>query len=185
MAKEQNTTPISITFTYPFVERTSKPITDEHIQNVDTDTAVYVLSRNSGEGNDRFYEPGDYLLMKDEIKNLIFLTQHFKKVILLLNVGGVIDTTQIDAIPGINTILYISQSGNQIGNIAADLLVGKSIPSGKLSTTWARNYNDYPYASQFSHQNGDWHDEWYKEGIYAGYRYFDRLNIEPRYCFCY
>ena len=185
MAKEKNTTPISITFSYPFVERTSEIITEAHIQNINTDTAVYVLSRNSGEGNDRFYEPGDYLLMKDEIKNLIFLTQHFKKVILLLNVGGVIDTAQIDAIPGINSILYISQSGNQIGNIVADLLVGKSIPSGKLSTTWAHNYNDYPYASQFSHQNGDWHDEWYKEGIYVGYRYFDRLNIEPRYCFGY
>lgn len=185
MAKEQNTSPISITFTYPFVERTSELITEEHVKSIDTDTAVYVLSRNSGEGNDRFYETGDYLLMKDEIQNLIFITQRFKKVILLLNVGGVIDFTQIDAIPGINSILYISQSGNQIGNIVADLLIGKSIPSGKLSTTWARNYNDYPYASQFSHQNGDWHDEWYKEGIYVGYRYFDRLNIEPRFCFGY
>ena len=123
--------------------------------------------------------------MEDEIKNLLFLSQHFKKLIVLLNIGGVIDAKQFDLIPGIGAILYISQCGNQTGNIAADLILGKVSPSGKLSTTWALNYNDYPYASQFSHENQNWDDEYYKEGIYVGYRYFDNFNITPRYCFGY
>ena len=54
-----------------------------------------------------------------------------------------------------------------------------------LSTAWALNYCDYPFSSEFSHQNGNWHDEYYKEGIFVGYRYFDRLNITTRYCFGY
>lgn len=47
------------------------------------------------------------------------------------------------------------------------------------------NYNDYPCSSQLSHQNGDWHDEYYKKGLYIGYRYFDRFNITPQYFFGY
>ena len=123
--------------------------------------------------------------MENEIKNLTFLGQHFEKVTVLLNVGGVIDVKQIDAIQGISAVLYISQCGNQTGNIVADLLLGKSIPSGKLTTTWAVNYSDYPSASEFSHENGNIDDEYYKEGIYVGYRYFDKFNITPRYCFGY
>lgn len=124
-------------------------------------------------------------LMEDEIKNLKFLAQHLKKVIVLLNIGGVIDAKQIDSITGIGAILYISQCGNQTGNIVADLLLGKVTPSGKLSTTWAENYSDYSFHSEFSHENGSWHDEYYKEGILVGYRYFDTFNITPKYCFCF
>lgn len=103
---------------------------------------------------DRLEKPGDYLLNECEIKNLTFLGQHFKKVIVLLNIGGVIDIKQITSIPGIGAILYISQCGNQTGSIVADVLLGKSSPSGKLSTTWAMNYIDYPFASEFSHLKG-------------------------------
>ncbi|KAK8842125.1 hypothetical protein M9Y10_026352 [Tritrichomonas musculus] len=184
-AKEMGTSDSIMSMEYPFIERSVPLITNEHIQNVDTDIAIYGLARISGEGSDRFTEPGDYNLMENEIKNLTFLGQHFKKVIVLLNIGGVIDGKQIEMIPGIGCILYVCQAGNQTGNIVADLLLGKVSPSGKLSTTWALNYNDYPYSSQFSHQNKDWHDEYYKEGIYVGYRYFDRFNITPQYCFGY
>ena len=184
-AQERNVSEAILSMEFPLVEKTLPLIKDEHIKDAGTDVAIYALGRISGEGSDRFTNPGDYLLMEDEIKNLTFLGQHFKKLILLLNIGGVIDAKQIDSIPGIGAVLYISQCGNQSGNIVADLLVGKASPSGKLSTTWAMNYKDYPYASDFSHENGNWNDEYYKEGIYVGYRYFDRFNITPRYCFGY
>ena len=184
-AKKRNTNPAIYSMEFPFYEKSVPLITNEHLQGVDTDVAIYGIARISGEGYDRKPAPGDYNLMENEIKNLTLLGQRFKKVIVLLNVGGVIDVKQIEQIPGIGAILYVCQAGNQTGNIVADLVLGKVVPSGKLSTTWALNYNDYPSASQFSMQNGNWNDEYYNEGIYVGYRYFDRFNITPKYCFGY
>ena len=115
--------------------------------------------------------------MESEIKNLTLLGQRFKRFVALLNIGGVIDCKQLDTIQGIGAVLYISQCGNQIGNICS--------LSGKLSTTWAKYYEDYPSAKEFSYVNGNWNDEYYKECIYVGYRYFDKFNITLRYCFGY
>ncbi|KAK8876164.1 hypothetical protein M9Y10_006353 [Tritrichomonas musculus] len=184
-AKRRNTSEANTAMIVPFYEKSVPLITDEHLQNTETDLAIYVIGRISGEGADRYDKPGDYYLMENEIKNLKLLASKFKKLVVLLNVGGVIDIKQLDEIQGIGAILYISQCGNQIGNITADLLLGKVSPSGKLSTTWAENYEDYPCAKEFSYVNGDWNDEYYREGIYVGYRYFDRFNITPRYCFGY
>ncbi len=154
-------------------------------QKAEADAAIYVLSRNSGEGSDRSAVPGDYELTEQETKLLTALGEQYEKVILLLNVGGVINASAIRAIPGINAVLLISQSGNMGGHIVADVLLGKSIPSGRLTDTWAANYWDYPSAAQFSHNNGDLNDEYYREGIYVGYRYFDTFGIEPVYPFGY
>ena len=64
----------------------------------------------------------------------------------------------------------------------ADIISGRVNPSGKLSDTWAENYEDYPFSDQFSHNDGDVDDAYYNEGIYVGYRYFDTFNITPAYC---
>lgn len=143
-AKKRKTSPAIYSMEFPFYEKSVPLITNEHLQGVDTDVAIYGIARISGEGYDRKPVPGDYNLMENEIKNLTLLGQRFKKVIVLLNVGGVIDVKQIEQIPGIGAILYVYQAGNQTGNIVADLILGKVVPSGKLSTTWALNYNDYP-----------------------------------------
>jgi beta-glucosidase len=79
----------------------------------------------------------------------------------------------------------VGQTGNIGGYAVADVLTGKNVPSGKLSDTWAASYNDYPSAATFSHNNGNLDDEYYTEGIYVGYRYFDTFNIAPNYCFGY
>ena len=149
------------------------------------DLAIYVLARNSGEGSDRYDAPGDYELTQDEIDFLTALGQNYKQVILLLNLGGVVNASTLKAIPGINASLLISQSGNMGGHIVADVLLGKSIPSGRLTDTWAANYADYPSSATFSHNNGDWHDEDYVDGIFVGYRYFDTFNVTPVYPFGY
>ena len=65
------------------------------------------------------------------------------------------------------------------------MLTGKAVPSGKLSDTWAVSYGDYPSSSTYSHNNANIDDEYYNEGIYVGYRYFDTFNIAPNYCFGY
>lgn len=149
------------------------------------DLAIYVLARNSGEGSDRDDAPGDYELTQDEIDLLTALGQNYRRVVLLLNLGGVINAAALKAIPGISASLLISQSGNMGGHIVADVLLGKSIPSGRLTDTWAANYMDYPSSATFSHNNGDWHDEDYLDGIFVGYRYFDTFNVTPVYPFGY
>lgn len=169
----------------PFHPKATNPITDEDVVASDTDTAIYVLARNSGEGSDRFDEPGDYQLLQGEVENLKKLAGCYKKVIVLLNVGGIINAATIKEIPGISALMLISQSGSMGGHIVADVIQGKVVPSGHLADTWAEKYSDYPSSANFSHNNGDVNDEFYTDGIYVGYRYFDTFNITPLYPFGY
>lgn len=151
----------------------------------DAQTAIYVLSRNSGEGKDRECRKGDYLLTDREFQNLKFLAENYEKTILLLNVGGVIDTAPIREMKGINAVVLMGQLGNIGGLVAGDVLTGKTCPCGKLTDTWAKDYYDYPSSKTFSHNNGNVDDEYYTEDIFVGYRYFDVHRIEPAYCFGY
>lgn len=151
----------------------------------DAQTAIYVLSRNSGEGKDRECRKGDYLLTDREFQNLKFLAENYEKTILLLNVGGVIDTAPIREMKGINAVVLMGQLGNIGGLVAGDVLTGKTCPCGKLTDTWAKDYYDYPSSKTFSHNNGNVDDEYYTEDIFVGYRYFDAHRIEPAYCFGY
>ncbi len=169
-----------IMFNEHFVPKALAPF-----QKAEGDLAIYVLARNSGEGSDRDDAPGDYELTQEEIDLLTALGQNYKHVVLLLNLGGVINAAALKAIPGVDAMLLISQSGNMGGHIVADVLLGKSIPSGRLTDTWAQNYMDYPSSATFSHNNGNWHDEYYLDGIFVGYRYFDTFNVTPVYPFGY
>ena len=158
-------------------------ITEEDIQKSDTDTAVYVLSRNSGEGRDRLLSGGDYELSEMEKENLKLLTEKYEKLIVLLNIGGMIDTKYLRSLPGIGAIVLLGQLGNITGLAAADLLLGKAQPSGKLTDSWAENYQDLPAAATFGKNNGCLDEEYYTEGIYVGYRFFDSFNVTPAYEF--
>ncbi len=141
--------------------------------------AVYVLSRNSGEGADRKSEKGDYLLSDNEISDISLLSENYQKLVLLLNVGGVIDISPV--YDKADAVLLIGQAGIGAGCAAADILSGKTTPSGKLTATWAKKYEDYPCAEAFT--KGDiWNTE-YKEDIFIGYRYFDRNRIKPMFPF--
>lgn len=169
----------------PYQNPDEPVVTLEDIHNSDTDTAIYVLARNSGEGKDRTPKKGDYELTEREKQNLSIISEAYKKTIVVLNVGGVIDTKVIRSINGISAVLLMSQAGNINGYALADILTGKETPSGHLTTTWAENYSDYPNADTFSFINGDMDDEYYAEGIYVGYRYFDTFGISPAYPFGY
>lgn len=150
----------------------------------ETDTAIYVLSRQAGEGKDRCAEKGDYLLSDIEEDSLRLLRKHYKKLILVLNCGSVMDLSILDEIR-IDAVLFYGQGGMEGGNALADILTGKVSPSGRLTDTWAYRYEDYPSADSFGHCNGNLDDEDYSEGIYVGYRWFDKQNIKPRYPFGY
>lgn len=141
------------------------------------DTAIYVLSRISGEGNDREPIPGDIRLTDSEAKTILALDAKYEKFMLVLNVGGVVDLTPVKEV---SNILVLSQLGVETGSVLADILLGRANPSGKLTTTWA-SWEDYCKQGEF----GDINDTRYKEGIYVGYRYFDTVGKKPLFPFGY
>ena len=148
-----------------------------------TSTAVYVLSRTAGEGADRSSGPGDYQLGQVEHDDLALLGRTYRHVVVVLNVGGIVDTSfykQINASetdpshgPALDAMLLMSQAGEESGDALADVLTGKVDPSGKLTDTWASKYSYYPASATFGNNDGDSLTEQYREGIYVGYRYFD------------
>ena len=185
LAKERNTAAINIMFEKAFFAPAMPEVTEEDVAIAGADTAVFVISRDSSEGRDRTPAKGDYYLTDDEESILDFVIHHFDKVIVLLNVGAVIDMSRLKHRAGVSAILLVGQVGSFTGNIVADAITGKTNPSGKLVDTWAKTYEDYPFATDFSSQNGNTDDEFYKEGIYVGYRYFDSFGILPLYPFGY
>ena len=185
IAKERNVAAINVMFEKAFVAPAMPRITEEDVADCGADTAIFVISRDSSEGRDRTLTKGDYYLTEEEDFNLDFIADHFEKVIVLLNVGAVIDMSELKHRPGVNSILLVGQIGSFTGNIVADVITGKTNPSGKLVDTWAKSYEDYPFANDFSSLNGNTDDEFYKEGIYVGYRYFDSFGILPLYPFGY
>ena len=158
-------------------------ITEQDVENSGTDSCIYVLSRQAGEGGDRKAEKGDLFLTDEEKEAIRFCAEKYPKFLLVINCGSAIDMAFVEEIPGINAILYLCQLGTEGGHAFADIVSGAVTPSGKLSDTWAKQYADIPFSQEYSYLNGDLKDEYYKEGIYVGYRYFDSFGVEPAYPF--
>lgn len=165
-----------------FIYPTGIPVEDGDISS-ETDNAIYVIARQAGEGVDRKPVKADYFLDDTEYSNLKKVCEEYKNVCLVINVGGFIDLSVLDEL-NINSVVYFSQSGQEGGNALVDILTGKVSPSGKLTATWAKNLNDFPTTSEYSHL-GEPKVQNYKEGIYVGYRYFDTFGVIPRYAFGY
>lgn len=162
-----------------------------------TDTAVYVLARNSGEGGDRTATAGDYYLTETELGNLQQLGATYRKVVVVLNVGAVVDTSFFQRINDqvmpsrrakhhgsgkpLDALLLMSQPGQEAGHALVDVLTGAVTPSGKSVDTWTSSYDYYPAAATFSNNDGKFTPEVYTEGVYVGYRYFDSFykSIKP------
>lgn len=140
-------------------------------------TAVYVLARTSGEGSDRTLAKGDYLLNDSEIRDILALNAKAERFMLVLNTGGPVD---LSPVKDVKNILVLSQLGAETGAALADVLLGNSVPSGKLTATWAFA-QDLPEIGTF----GDPDDTYYREGIYVGYRYYDTAGIVNQYPFGY
>nr|AHF25412.1 beta-glucosidase [uncultured bacterium Contig11] len=150
----------------------------------EAEAVIYVISRVSGEFADRHAEKGDYYLNAKEEEELETISGFGKPVIILLNIGGVMDLSLIDKYRPA-ALLLMSQAGSEGGNAAADVISGRVNPSGRLTDTYAFRYEDYPSSGTFSHRNGNLTEEYYTEGIYVGYRYFDSFEVGVRYPFGY
>lgn len=143
------------------------------------DTAVVIIGRTAGEEMDSKLEAGSFLLTDKEKDMLTKVRAAFKKVVVLLNVGGLIDLEFIESCKP-DSLLYVWQGGMTGGIGAADVLTGKISPCGKLPDTIAYSVEDYPSHKYF----GDKEKNFYSEDIYVGYRYFDTFAPEKvRYPF--
>ena len=156
---------------------------EEDVAISGTDSCIYVLSRQAGEGGDRKMEEGDFLLTQEEKDSIAFCAGHYHQFLLVINAGSWVDVSFLEEIPGIDAVLYLCQLGSEGGNAFADVVSGKVSPSGKLTDTWARSYGDIPFGEEYSYRNGDLEKEFYKEGIFVGYRYFDSFEVAPAFPF--
>ncbi len=145
--------------------------------------AFYVISRKAGEGADRFKEAGDYDLTRNEKEELAWLNEHCENLVVIINAGGLIDLSEIMKLSHLKALLSIVQPGMEGGHALADLVTGEVTPCGKLTDTWAKDYFAFPGAGTFSHMNGNVEKEYYQEGIYVGYRYFDSFEKEVEFPF--
>ena len=138
--------------------------------NAEGDAAIYVVSRISGEGNDRTPLKGDIRLTDSEVRDILALDKKFTRFMLVLNVGGVVD---LSPVMSVRNILLLSQLGVETGCALADILLGKANPSGKLTTTWAP-FEEYPEMPDFEDMN----ETRYREGIYVGYRFYETRYVD-------
>jgi beta-glucosidase len=152
-----------------------------------SEIALLTIGRNSGESADRVVDE-DFNLAQDEINLINNVSQVFhaqgKKVVVILNIGGVIETAswknKVDA------IILPWQPGQEGGNSVADVLSGKTNPSGKLTMTFPVNYSDAAATKNwFGTPVENPTNVTYEEGVYVGYRYFNTFNVKPSYEFGY
>lgn len=139
---------------------------------------IYVLSRISGEGNDRQAVGGDILLSETEKRDIISAAEKYEKFLLVLNVGGPVDLSAVS--DKVENILLLSQLGVETGAALSDMILGKTYPSGKLATTWSA-WDDHADVGSFGNDD----DTAYGEGIYVGYRYFSTANVTSMFPFGY
>lgn len=168
-----------------------------------TDIAMITLGRMSGEFLDR--KVSDFNLSKEETKLISDVCKAFhaagKKVVVILNIGGVIETSSWKNLP--DAILCAWQAGQEGGNSVADILSGKAYPSGKLTMTFPVKFEDAASSANFptegamsnlsnmadpKEKKSDvklWDYTDYEEDIYVGYRYFDSFGKQVSYPFGY
>ena len=159
------------------------PLTEAQVAEArhDSEHAVVILGRSSGEDRENVLAPGSYYLTDEEKGMLQLVTKYFPDAVLLLNIGAVMDLSFLEDY-NFGAVMILWQGGMESGNAAADLLCGKETPCGRLTDTIALTYEDYPSAGHFG---GKQYNEYF-EDIYVGYRYFETFAPEKvRYPFGY
>ena len=162
-----------------------RDITEKDIAESNTDSCVYVLRRQAGEGADRKPEAGDYCITPEELAHIRTCAEAYKNFVLVINCGSTMDLRPLDEIENIGAVVYMCQLGTAGGLALADVLSGAVTPCGKTADTWAKGYEQIPFGDEYSSRNGNPEKEYYKEDIYVGYRYFDSFDVQPRYPFGY
>lgn len=148
------------------------PLTMSQVESAASrcDAAVVFIGRAAGEDRENLLEKGSYYLTDDEHTLLDMVTAAFHQVIVVLNIGNMMDFAWVEEYgERISALLLAWQCGMESGHGLVDVLYGSVSPSGLLPDTIARHYEDYPSSTCFG--NPDSNE--YEEDIYVGYRWFD------------
>ncbi len=159
------------------------PVTEELVQEAagESDSAIVIIARTAGEDKDNTLEKGAFMLTDIETDMLRLVRENFQKMVVLLNVGGLIDMSFLDTISP-DACMYVWQGGMFGGYGVVDVLVGAVSPSRKLTDTIAYDIKDYPAYDNFGGEERNF----YAEDIYVGYRYFETFAKDKvRYPFGY
>lgn len=151
------------------------PIADDVVEEASKSSTVaaVVIGRAAGEDREQKLVKGGYLLTDDERALLKKVTNHFDKVVVLLDAGNIMDMSWVEEYGDkLSAVLYLWQGGMESGNAVADVLRGKVNPSGHLTDTIARKYTDYPSSKDFGKRKFNN----YREDVYVGYRYFSTFD---------
>lgn len=159
-----------------------KPMIEAAAQKSNS-AAIVVISRRFGEGNDIDMNNGtnSYGLSTKERELITNALGLFDKVVVVLNISGVIDVNWIVNAENkgkkVDSILIAWNPGMEGGVAVADVLCGDVNPSGKLTDTFVTSYNDYPTSKTYTNQG---RNSWvaYEEDIFVGYRYFETFAPE-------
>lgn len=148
------------------------PLSEQIVKNArkNSDTAVVVIGRSAGEDRDNKLEKGSFFLHDEERDMLDKVASCFDKIVVLMNIGNIIDFSWIERFGDkLKALLIVWQGGMETGNAVADVLFGSASPDGKLPMSIAKSYEDYPGANDFGNPDANF----YVEDIYVGYRYFE------------
>ena len=135
-----------------------------------SDVAVCIIARTSGEDRDAKEEEGSFFLTKTEMQMLSTVRSSFERMVVLLNTGSIIDMSFVEQTCP-DAVLYVWQGGMVGGLGVSDVLSGRVSPGGHLTDTIARSLSDYPSHAGFGSRDADV----YAEDIYVGYRYFESV----------
>ena len=136
----------------------------------DCDAAVVIIGRTAGEDRDNTPEGGSWFLTDTEEQMIKTVCAHFKRTVVLLNTGNIIDMQWVARCqPG--AVLYVWQGGQEGGLAVLDVLTGAINPSGRLTDTIAKSLKDYPSDANYGFES----DNIYAEDVYVGYRYFETV----------
>ncbi len=137
------------------------------------DAALFIISRNAGEGRDRYDTAGDFRLSENEEALLNTLIESdFENIAVIVNSGGLIDLSWFKRSEKLKALILAWQPGMQGGRAMAKILCGEVNPSGRLTDTVAKSYADYPSSGTFRNHN---YEMVYEEDIFNGYRYFETV----------
>lgn len=147
------------------------PLDDNTVEKAaqSSDVAVVTIGRSSGEDRDSELGNGSYYLHDQEVEMLNIVSKYFSNIVVLLNVGAIIDMSWVKHFKKISAVMYVWQGGMESGNAVADLLCGKACPSGRLTDTISKEYYDQPSSICFGNKKANE----YTEDIFVGYRYFE------------
>ena len=119
---------MSSPYRYPY----GRAIQEKDIEESDTDSCIYVVSRQAGEGADRKLDKNEYGLSEIERINIAFCAERYKKLIVVINVGGVFDLNFLNEISGINAVIFMGELGTMGGLALADVISGNRRHQGNL-----------------------------------------------------